>query len=61
MESLDRVKRTYWIPASLEQWLRERARRNYRSVTAELVELLREAKNEEYLAERRKEKGGKGQ
>jgi len=50
---MDSEKRTQArIPTDIHQWLTERARRNDRSMNAELVRILRETKEEE--AEERK-------
>ena len=45
---MDSEKRTQArIPTDIHQWLTERARRNDRSMNAELVRILRETKEKE--------------
>ncbi len=44
---MTQVKTQARLPLTLHQWLTERARRNDRSMNAELVRILREAKEEE--------------
>lgn len=41
------VKTQSRIPSDIHQWLTERARRNDRSMNAELVRILRETKEQE--------------